>query len=318
MGLWTSFKRRVKYFTAKSDSRFNERADPKVQLEQAIGEAQDQHRRLKDQAASVIANQKQAELRLNRQMGEYEKLTANTRQAVLMADQATKAGDAAKAGEYTAAAESFANRLIAMEHEIDETKSLVLQSSQAAEQAKAAVAQNAAGAAGQVGRAPEAAQPARPGQDAGADEHGHGLARRDRGRGRPQLRRDPRQDRGPLRQGQGRGRAHRRGGRRPHARDRAGLDERRGPGPPGRDPHPARPGPPSEAEGAKLLEQAAAIDDGAIGTGRRPTHRRRAGHRSGGRPPSPTRPDPTHRPARSAPPPPRWSIVPDAVRVRGA
>ena len=114
-----------------------------MQLEQAIGEAQDQHRRLKDQAASVIANQKQAELRLNRQMGEYEKLTTNTRQAVLMADQAATAGDTAKAGEYTAAAESFANRLVAMEHEIDDTKSLVLQSSQAAEQAKAAVAQNA-------------------------------------------------------------------------------------------------------------------------------------------------------------------------------
>ena len=143
MSIWTSFKRRVKYFTAKSDSRFNERADPKVQLEQAIGEAQDQHRRLKDQAASVIANQKQAELRLNRQMGEYEKLTTNTRQAVLMADQATTAGDATKAGEYAAAAESFANRLVAMEHEIDDTKALVLQSSQAAEQAKAAVAQNA-------------------------------------------------------------------------------------------------------------------------------------------------------------------------------
>src|SRR5579862_2481612 len=99
MGIISSIQQRIKYFTAKSDSRFNERADPKVQLEQAIGEAQDQHRRLKDQAASVIANQKQAELRLNRQMGEYEKLTANTRQAVLMADQANSAGDATKAGE---------------------------------------------------------------------------------------------------------------------------------------------------------------------------------------------------------------------------
>jgi phage shock protein A len=143
MSVWTSFKRRVKYFTAKADSQFNERADPKVQLEQAIGEAQEQHRRLKDQAASVIANQKQAELRLNRQMADYEKLTNNTRQAVLMADQATTAGDAEKSNEYAAAAESFANRLVAMEHEIDDSKSLVLQSSQAAEQAKAAVAQNA-------------------------------------------------------------------------------------------------------------------------------------------------------------------------------
>jgi phage shock protein A len=143
MGILSSIRQRIKYYTSKSDVRFNERADPKVQLEQAIGEAQEQHRRLKEQAANVIANQKQAELRLNREMGDYEKLAANTRQAVILAEQSAKAGDAAKATDYNVAAEEFAGRLITMEHDIDETKSLVLQSSQAAEQAKAAVAQNA-------------------------------------------------------------------------------------------------------------------------------------------------------------------------------
>jgi len=133
-----------KYLGAKADSSLDERADPKVQLEQAIREAQDQHRRLREQAANVIANQKQAEMRLNRAMGEYEKLTGNARQALIMADQATTAGDSAKAGEYTQAAETFANRLIAVENDVEDTKTLVLQSSQAAEQAKAAVAQNSA------------------------------------------------------------------------------------------------------------------------------------------------------------------------------
>ncbi|MCU0311177.1 MAG: PspA/IM30 family protein [Acidimicrobiales bacterium] len=133
-----------KYLGAKADSSLDERADPKVQLEQAIREAQDQHRRLREQAANVIANQKQAEMRLNRTMGEYEKLTANARQALIMADQATKSGDEAKAVEYTQAAEAFANRLIAVERDVEDTKTLVLQSSQAAEQAKAAVAQNSA------------------------------------------------------------------------------------------------------------------------------------------------------------------------------
>ena len=133
-----------KYLGAKANTSLDERADPKVQLEQAIREAQDQHRRLREQAANVIANQKQAEMRLNRAMGEYEKLTANARQALVMADQATKAGDQAKAVEYTQAAEAFANRLIAVERDVDDTKTLVLQSSQAAEQAKSAVAQNSA------------------------------------------------------------------------------------------------------------------------------------------------------------------------------
>jgi phage shock protein A len=133
-----------KYTTAKLSSRFNERADPKVQLEQAIQESQEQHRRLKEHAANVIANQKQTEMRLNRAMGELEKVTGNARQAVLMAEEASKSGDAAKVAEYTSAAESFANRLIAVEQEVEDLKSLALQSSQASDQAKAAVQQNSA------------------------------------------------------------------------------------------------------------------------------------------------------------------------------
>src|SRR5688500_19848619 len=93
-----------RYITAAMTGKFNEKADPKVQLEQAIMEAQEQHRRLKEQAANVIANQKQTELRLNRSMEELEKVSGNARQAVLMADEATKKGDAAKAAEYTSAA----------------------------------------------------------------------------------------------------------------------------------------------------------------------------------------------------------------------
>ncbi len=86
-------KRWWSYTTAKLTGAFNEAADPKVQLEQAIQEAQDQHRRLKEQAANVIANQKQTEIRLNRTMEEYEKISSNARQAVLMADDAMKKGD---------------------------------------------------------------------------------------------------------------------------------------------------------------------------------------------------------------------------------
>jgi phage shock protein A len=137
-----ALRRFWKYLAAKLNTSFNERADPKVQLEQAIAEANEQHRRLKEQAASVIANQKQTELRLNRAMEELEKLNSNARQAVIMADEAAKRGDTAKAAEYTTAAEAFANRLIQVEAEIEDLKTLHLQSTQAAEQAKAAVTQN--------------------------------------------------------------------------------------------------------------------------------------------------------------------------------
>src|SRR3954469_5205031 len=137
-------RRTWKYFTAALTGKFEEAADPKVQLEQAIIESQEQHRRLKEQAANVIANQKQTELRLTRKMEELEKINSNTQQAVLMADEATKKGDATKATEYTTAAEAFANRLIVLEREVEDLKQLSLQSTQASDQAKAAVAQNSA------------------------------------------------------------------------------------------------------------------------------------------------------------------------------
>ncbi len=137
-------KRWWKYTTARLTGEFNSTADPKVQLDQAIQEAQDQHRRLKEQAANVIANQKQTEIRLNRTMEDYERVGGNARQAVMMADEAQRSGDAKKLGEYTSAAEQFANRLVALEREVEDLKSLHLQASQASDQAKAAVNQNSA------------------------------------------------------------------------------------------------------------------------------------------------------------------------------
>ncbi len=135
-------KRMGKYFTALFTGKFNEMADPKVQLEQAIMEAQDQHRRLKEQAANVIANQKQTEMRLNRAMESLEKVNSSARQAVMMADEATKTGDTKKAGDYTRAAEAFANQLISTEKEVESLKTLSLQSTESADRAKLAVTQN--------------------------------------------------------------------------------------------------------------------------------------------------------------------------------
>ncbi len=130
------------YLAAAVGIKLNEVADPKIQLEQALSEAQEQHRRLKEQAASVIANQKQAEIQLSRKMEELEKLNNSARQAVIMADEAAKRGDVAKATEYTTTAEAFANRLIAVESEVEGLKNLSLTAAKASDQAKAAVQQS--------------------------------------------------------------------------------------------------------------------------------------------------------------------------------
>ena len=136
------FKRFWNYLTAGANQKFNEKADPKVQLEQAITEAQEQHRRLKEQAANVIANQKQNEIQLNRALEELEKLNRNSQQALIMADEATRKNDVAKATEFNSAAEAFATQLIAKEQEVESLKVMALNAAQASDQAKAAVQQN--------------------------------------------------------------------------------------------------------------------------------------------------------------------------------
>src|SRR5699024_4728529 len=94
------FKRLWNYITAGANQKFDEKADPKIQLEQAITEAQSQHRQLKENAANVIAQQKQTEMQLSRSIEQLEKLNANARQAVKMAADAQAAGDTARAAEY--------------------------------------------------------------------------------------------------------------------------------------------------------------------------------------------------------------------------
>jgi phage shock protein A len=76
-------------------------------------------------------------------MTELEKVSSSAQQAVMMIAEAEASGDTKKAAEYTTAAESFANRLIAVEREVEELKATHLASAQAADQAKAAVTQNA-------------------------------------------------------------------------------------------------------------------------------------------------------------------------------
>jgi phage shock protein A len=125
------------------NARIDEHADPKVQIQQAIEEAQRAHQALTQQAAQVIGNQRQLEMRLNRQLADIEKLQVNVRQALTLADQATAAGDTAKANEYNNAAESFAAQLVTAEQSVEDLKGLHDQALSAAAQAKKAVEQNA-------------------------------------------------------------------------------------------------------------------------------------------------------------------------------
>ncbi|MDT7728519.1 MAG: hypothetical protein QOI21_5095 [Actinomycetota bacterium] len=132
-----------KYMMAAFSSKIDEHADPKVQIQQAIEEAQRNHQALSQQAASVIGNQRQLEMKLNRQLGDVEKLQSSTRQALVLADEARSKGDEEKATQFETAAESFAAQLVTAEQNIEDLKTLHDQSLQAAAQAKTAVERNA-------------------------------------------------------------------------------------------------------------------------------------------------------------------------------
>jgi phage shock protein A len=137
------FIRGWKYLMALLSGKLDEHADPKIQIQQAIEEAQRQHQLLTQQAASVIGNQRQLEMKLARQMDEVEKLQASARQALVLADQARAKGDEAKAAEYEQTAQAFATQLVAAEQSMEDLKSLHDQALSAAEQAKKAVETNA-------------------------------------------------------------------------------------------------------------------------------------------------------------------------------
>jgi phage shock protein A len=136
------FVKAWKYFLAAFSSKIDENADPKIQIQQAIEDAQQQHAALSKQAAQVIGNQRQLEMKLNRQLGDIEKLQSSARQALTMADQARAKGDEQAAQQYEQSAQAFATQLVTAEQNVEDLKTLHDQSIGAAQQAKQAVERN--------------------------------------------------------------------------------------------------------------------------------------------------------------------------------
>src|SRR5687768_11974792 len=122
--MFKALSRWWKYLAAAFSGKLDERADPKVQIEQAILEAKKQHELLSQQAASVLGNRRQLEMKLARQMDEVEKLQASARQALVLADSAKAAGDETKAADYEQTATAFASQLVSAEQSMSDLKTL--------------------------------------------------------------------------------------------------------------------------------------------------------------------------------------------------
>jgi phage shock protein A len=132
-----------RYLMALFGAKIDEYADPKVQIQQAIEDAQRQHQALVQQAAAVIGNQRQLEMKLSRQMSEVEKLQGMARQALVLADRARASGDEAEAQKYESTAQTLATQLVSGEQSMEDLKTLHDQALAAAGQARKAVETNA-------------------------------------------------------------------------------------------------------------------------------------------------------------------------------
>jgi phage shock protein A len=144
------FVRAWKYMGAWFGNKVDEKADPKIQIQQAIQEAQRQHQALTQQAAAVIGNQRQLEMQLDRQLDQVETLQAQARQALVLADQARAKGDNDKATEFEQTAGMLANQLVTAESSLEDLKKLHDQSLGAAGQARQAVDESSRRLQGQL------------------------------------------------------------------------------------------------------------------------------------------------------------------------
>jgi phage shock protein A len=131
-----------RYLMALFGARIDQYADPKVQIQQAIEEAQRQHQMLVQQAAAVIGNQRQLEMKLSRQMEEVERLQGMARQAIVLADRERGAGNEAEASKYESTAQMLATQLVSGEQSMEDLKTLHDQALSAAGQARKAVENN--------------------------------------------------------------------------------------------------------------------------------------------------------------------------------
>ena len=226
------FVRAWRYLRTALGMKFDEAADPRVQLEQAIQEAQDQHRRLKEQAATVIANQKQTEAKLDRSMDELDKLTGNAQQALLMAEEARGRRRRRQGRRVRARGRDHRHQAHRGRGARSRTsRRLHLDAVKASDQAKNAVAQNSATLQKKLSERQQLLSQLDQAKMAETMTEAMASLSETVGSGHPDLRRGPRQDRGAPREGPGAGRARRLDRRGPHARGRAGLPQRRRPAP---------------------------------------------------------------------------------------
>jgi len=131
-----------KYLSAWGNDKIDAKADPRIQIQQALEAEQRRHEALTRQAASVLGNQRQLEMRLSRQLGDAERLQAAARQALVLAAQARADGNPAESAQHENVALMFATQLVAVEQSVEDLERSRIEALHAAEMARGAVEQS--------------------------------------------------------------------------------------------------------------------------------------------------------------------------------
>ena len=130
------FTKGWKYLMQSFDSKIDQNADPKVQIQQAVEAAKKQHQEVSQHAANIIGNRNQLQMKLERLIKSQEDLQNKARTALSAADKATAAGDADKAQQFNSTAEVIATQLVSVEQELEQTKQAYASADHAAKEAQ--------------------------------------------------------------------------------------------------------------------------------------------------------------------------------------
>ncbi|MDQ2914599.1 MAG: PspA/IM30 family protein [Chloroflexota bacterium] len=135
--------RTARYLGAFLNGKLDQVMDPRVLIEQAIAEGRRQHALLSEQAAAVIGNQRELEIKMSRSDTEVARLRKCAEQALLLADQARKADDTESAERHERTARVFAVQLASVESARTSLGQLHAKAAVASGAARRAVEQNA-------------------------------------------------------------------------------------------------------------------------------------------------------------------------------
>lgn len=137
------FKRLFGYSKVYAEQRAEQAMDPEIQIEQAISEARERDQQLRNQAAKVVAHRSMIENQIDDAADNVGKAKELAKQALLKADAAQKAGNAAEVEKWERTAQSLASRLQAAQGNLDSLKQQLQVAIDQADDAKQAVQQNA-------------------------------------------------------------------------------------------------------------------------------------------------------------------------------